>query len=910
MNITEFLEKNKKVVTIFIFLIILSLFFMNKLTGLISEIGELLQYNISFKIGFGLLFLVIIILYVSLINKRYIHKKSTNFLIYYIFLIYLFLRLHPFDKYAISFVNIFNSIKYADVLFVIAGLHSLNLFSTLKKITDNDEHTFFIDDAPYIDEAIDNERILEQLIETISNFKPKPAFSIGINAVWGYGKSSFLHRLKSQYIAKHPKSIVFWYRIWKNKGSNAIIENFFDELKNNLKPYSGEISNDIDKYVDSILSLSNTDLKKLNDFGKSFFTENETLESFYSDINDIIKTIDRQIIILLDDLDRLEKEEIMNTLKLIRTLSDFDNVIFIAGYDRQYITDTIDIKKANYLDKIFNVEINLLPFNPELISNELLRIIDINFPKSNSNEDETELYTVFKNLFEYNQNMSLDTIPSNNDLKNVISSDHKLSYENFLLTYRDVKRFVNEFKFNITFLGERTNVVIEEYILLKLTTYKYRNLQKTLFNVLEKFLDKGEINNSNGNITVDAYFSDEFYVYTNKNRDHLKKSMLIYYSEEDFNIVDAVLCRLFGKKNGEYFQKNQNSIAKIFYTDIYIKNNIAGYLISISQMHTAYFENQLFDLALTINRENKNLFSVINEIKQFIYNNKPQSKEQFFDSIKTLNHIIKNSNIYDDKRSLEISVEAFNRFYNKLKRSFNKDILDVISSRPIGYIDILIGELNMNLIRNIYSNDNKFLYSTEAYGIFEIEFLYIEKLKYLITIQSNPLIILQHYLRYPKYLVSDRRIIYSEETNNLIKSDIQNRFSKYFKNELFKSLRKNGIDKNAGEFVGYEPYFALAQIFSDPNTILELVKFPSDKSLYDKFYQKGWDNLLHFLKQIIEEEEEEEDEEENDKELIDIESELANSIKFIEKYKDKNYKALTENEYDQIWNNLPFDTKV
>lgn len=905
MNISNFFEKNKKVVTIFIFLIILSLFFMNKLTGLISEIGELLQYNISFKIGFGLLFLVIVILYISLINKRYIHKKSTSFLIYYISLIYLFLRFLSVDKYAISFVNVFDSIKYADVLFVIALLHSLNLFSTKKNKTKENEQIFFIDDAPYIDEAIDNEKILEQLIGTISNFKPKPAFSIGINAVWGYGKSSFLHRLKSQYTAKHPKSIVFWYRIWKNKGSNAIIENFFDELKNNLKPYSGEISNDIDKYVDSILSLSNTDLKKLNDFGKSFFIENETLESFYSDINDIIKTIDRQIIILLDDLDRLEKEEIMNTLKLIRTLSDFDNVIFIAGYDRQYITDTIDIKKANYLDKIFNVEINLLPFNPELISNELFRIIDINFPRSNSNEDETELYTVFKNLFDdsykYNQNISLQAIiPSNNDLENVISSNHKLSYENFLLTYRDVKRFVNEFKFNISFLGDRTNVVIEEYILLKLTTYKYRNLQNTLFNILEKFLDKGEINN-NGNITVDSYFSDELYVYTNKNRDDLKKSMLINYSEEDFNIVDAVLCRLFGKKNGEYFQKNQNSIAKIFYTDIYIKNNIAGYLISISQMHTAYFENQLFDLALTINRENKNLFSVINEIKQFIYNNKPQSKEQFLDSIKTLNHIIKNTNIGDDKRSLEIFIEAFNKFYNKLKRPFNKDILDVINSRPIGYIDILIGELNMNFIRNIYSNDNNFLYSTEAYGIFEIEFLYIEKLKYLITIQSNPSIILEHYLRYPKYLVSDRRIIYSKETNNLIKNDIQNRFSKYFKTKLFKSLRKNGIDQNEGEFVGYAPYFALAQIFSDPNTILELVKFPKNESLYDKFYQKGWDNLLNFLKKIIEEEEEQ-----NDEELIDIESELTNSIKFIEEYKDKNYKALTENEYKQIWKDLPF----
>jgi archaellum biogenesis ATPase FlaH len=48
----------------------------------------------------------------------------------------------------------------------------------------------------------------------------------------------------------------------------------------------------------------------------------------FSDINDNIKNWQTNNL-LLDDLDRLETE-ILNTLKLIRTLSDFNNVIFIT----------------------------------------------------------------------------------------------------------------------------------------------------------------------------------------------------------------------------------------------------------------------------------------------------------------------------------------------------------------------------------------------------------------------------------------------------------------------------------------------------------------------------------------------------------------------------------------------------
>ncbi|WP_294249518.1 P-loop NTPase fold protein [uncultured Chryseobacterium sp.] len=916
-KMTEFLKDNRKIFIIFILTLVISFFSIEYINKLILEIGKTIDcQKSSFKIGYWILFLCIFIFYINLILKRYIHKKNITFLIYYISIIYISLRFVniiqddlkqdfkiSFEKQdEIKFLYEYN-IRYADIILIVAILHTLNLLYVLKKRFGleyrNDELNFFIEDKLFSNQTIDNEKILLQLIENISGFKPEQSFSIGLNAVWGYGKSSFLHRFKLLYSEQYPKSIIFWYRIWKNKGSNAIIENFFEELKENLKPYSAEISNDIDKYVDSILSLSSSDLKKLSDFGKSFFNENETLESFYLNINNIIKTIDRQIVILLDDLDRLEKEEIMNTLKLIRTLSDFNNIIFISGYDRKYIIETIDVKKNNYLDKIFNVEINLLPFNSELIVNELLDLINSSFPKNESNEDEIDMYVVFKNLFDSNSDvqnsiLSLEDIIDSYENKNSYKPNHQLSYQDFFETYRDVKRFVNEFKFNFSFINIRSNIVISEYILLKLLTYKFRDLQYAIFSDLNKILDKGIIDNVNRDIKIlGADLSNDIYIYSFKVKESLKENLLKDYRDKDFNIIDAVFYRLFGKKSIEYYEKNQNSISKIFYTDIYIKNDIAGNIINISDMHTAHFENKLFDLAEGIDiKENKNLFSIANEIKQFIYNNRLNSKDQFLDSLKTLNYIIINSNYHDDKETVRILLDAFKFIYNGNKDVFNKDVFNIIKTESIGYLDLLFSDINVNLVRKKYSDDhNNSRYTNEISNVIDVEHLLIRKLEYLIESKSSPISVFNYYTKNTKYLVLDKRIIYSELANNLLKEDIYNRFKEYYNSNLFQTFKKDGININTAEFTGYAPYFALAQIFSNTNTLMSLVESPTEE-LYNQFYKEGWINLVNFLDTIPDSNNESEYEE------------LFYSIKLIKKYIENGLAPLNASQYNQIWSHF------
>lgn len=899
----KFIDKNIQFFKVLIISLGLTLIFIKYVCELLLKLAENVDYTRNeFIIGYLLIVLLLMVCYIVIFLKNVIPNTKITFLVLYIYIVYILLRF-IFNDY-ILFIPFEGSFKYSDVIILIGPLHFLNLYFIQEKylrIKRRDKkQSFFLEDSLFINGEIDNEKILKKLIEVISNFKPEVAFSIGINAVWGYGKSSFLHRFKDEYQNKNRNGIIFWNRIWKNRGSVAIIENFFEELKDNLRPYSGEISEDINKYVESILSLSSSDLKKIINTGKEALSGNTTLEKFYDDINENIKKIDRQIVILLDDLDRLEKPEILNTLKLIRTLSDFNNVIFIAGYDRKYIVETIDLPKDNYLDKIFNVEINLLPFDEQLIIDELLRQIDIAFPVALGETDLLGFNNAFKNLFSKKQTLTSDvTLQLFLDKNNFICTTYMLKYQDFLKTYRDVKRFINEFKFNAGFLDNEDDVIAEEYVLLKLLTYKYRDLHNEIFVSIKSIFSKGIIDDVNNIIQhFGGSNSSNVYIYDNDAKEKVNKilnKILNKYTEEDIEIINATLCFLFGKKTPKFYQLKQNSISKIYYTDIYIKNNIIGGQISITQLQSAFENSELFKIAEELSKSTeKYQLQVTNELKQFIFNNHFNTIDQFKDVMKTLNFIIIYSNYTDNQKVIDIISKGYKIFYNEDKEIFLEDLQLIMSNSQIGYLDNLFSSININIKRKesiSQYNDGISSYENDVLTSKDVKSLLLAKLKKEISLNGLPNIIFLIYNLYVEIIAEDKKIVRAMEFNELVREDIKLRFSQYLESDVFKSFTER-IDEDTADFEGYKPNFVLSQIFSNSETLNLLIKNPEDIDLFEKLEKEGWTNFLKFLKEL--------DQDEKYDGIIDRER-LKIMKNFITAYINNNYKALDKKQYDKIW---------
>ncbi|AXT49489.1 hypothetical protein D1818_01130 [Aquimarina sp. BL5] len=904
-------NQTKRYVVIYFIAIAIFLMLKPSIEIFLAKIIDLSGLDqLYFEIGYYILCSVVLILYILAFTRKYIFSPNHTFLLILSTSLYVLSR---FTNDNIVFLPIENSIKYLDLLFFIFLLHCIVLFvqylNNTSKKPDNKKinPVHFIEDLPFKGEIIENEDIVENLITTLTDFRPSESFSIGINAVWGYGKTTFLERFNQRIKEENPKAVVFWYKLWRNDGDTAIIENFFNELKKQLNPHSGEFSNTISKYVDTIVAYTPDMIQKIASTGKSILNEDETLEEYHNNINAGIKKIDKQIIVLLDDLDRLDENEILQSFKLIRTLADFNNVIFIAGYHRKYVTDSIE--KENYIDKIFNVEINLLPFNEKRIKEELLVQIRKVFTNEKNAEDVIGYGASFEVLFSQENKELQDqdiNLPNLLSIRKYLTPTIDLNYQLFLKTFRDVKRFVNEFKFNETFLKDKNNVVIKEYILLKLCVYKYRELQNLVFSELDSILSKGAINvlDQNKEFSADIlglYGPHDIYVYDQNAREKIFKKIKdnTSYSEEDIEIIDAVLIQLFGEKSKSYYETNQNCIAKISYTNIYVRNNLAGALFKITDFINAFKANNLHKIltkysGLTL----QSLYNAYNELKLFIFRREITDKDQFIDILKTIDGMNIITQSEDRQQIIDLSGNVLKNVYKDDQTDFLKDFKEVVLfSNSIGAIDNLLSDININEKRlereELYTSSGIIKYDNE---IFKDEFLkeiLINKLQKIVENNTSIDIRLSGYHMYTEKIAVDHKIIRSKDANELIKNDIkkEDNFSKYLADGFFDFTTPS--DGEPPKQHKHQPRPFLDQIFSSPETLDLLIKDPLNKELYTQFSNEGWDNYYKYLKGI-------KNPIKNDGDYTN--ERLERILRLLQKFTVNEYKPLTQQEYEKVIN--------
>lgn len=54
-----------------------------------------------------------------------------------------------------------------------------------------------------------------------------------------------------------------------------------------------------------------------------------------------------KIVVFIDDLDRLDKEEIRMVMKLVRSVADFPNIIYVLCFDNEIVEHALVSSKNN-----------------------------------------------------------------------------------------------------------------------------------------------------------------------------------------------------------------------------------------------------------------------------------------------------------------------------------------------------------------------------------------------------------------------------------------------------------------------------------------------------------------------------------------------------------------------------------
>lgn len=221
-----------------------------------------------------------------------------------------------------------------------------------------------------------------------SNTEP---ITIGIYGKWGEGKTSFLNLIENKidHFEKREgdkEYLKFHFNPWRYSSEDEMLFDFFDSLSK--KFYVKENTNlqevgkwilKYSKYLKAVKISATVGLPKIFNskvtfdpneifeaLGEDFEGDKLTLEGLKDKVNEAIKKVNFKVIVFIDDLDRLDKDEIYTILKLIKLNANFSNFIFIVNLDSKQVAkaikhrygDNIEDGKS-FLEKIINIPIHL-----------------------------------------------------------------------------------------------------------------------------------------------------------------------------------------------------------------------------------------------------------------------------------------------------------------------------------------------------------------------------------------------------------------------------------------------------------------------------------------------------------------------------------------------------------------------
>ncbi len=201
------------------------------------------------------------------------------------------------------------------------------------------------------------------------------SFTIGLNGSWGEGKTSVINLLITKLL-KSPcfkrNYLLIQFDPWYFEDEKAIFNAFYDQLE---KAFSTKfIFPGIKKSIARYLKIISTGLS-LSGIKFDIHLPGLSIEQAKAQIERYIDKVGRKVLIIIDDIDRLQPDEMALVFKLVRQNSNFKNTIFLLTFDESLVKKTIEEKigiDGNFLDKIINLPIPLPIFEKERIS-EFLR---------------------------------------------------------------------------------------------------------------------------------------------------------------------------------------------------------------------------------------------------------------------------------------------------------------------------------------------------------------------------------------------------------------------------------------------------------------------------------------------------------------------------------------------------------
>ena len=277
--------------------------------------------------------------------------------------------------------------------------------------------------------------LAERIALSISRFRGDRSFAVGIEGQWGCGKTSFVN-LVLEELRTFPNILTVEFNPWNFSDQDQLVTDLFNsiidalESDKTIRKSRGEAVRKIKRYFPKLLERGSVN------FGVPFLNVDLNLEGLAGnplekqkkEIDDLLKEIGKTIVIVVDDIDRLDGRETMLVLKLVKMTAGFANTVFLLAYDRDKVSGLITkqgLPGEEYLKKIVQLGFALPEIAPEDLSRILFDDIDATIRNfDNERWDEVRWGNLFHSGF-----------------------------RELFQTVRDVKRYINSLRLDFEMIG-------------------------------------------------------------------------------------------------------------------------------------------------------------------------------------------------------------------------------------------------------------------------------------------------------------------------------------------------------------------------------------------------------------------------------------------------------------------------
>lgn len=494
--------------------------------------------------------------------------------------------------------------------------------------------------SDFKDEPIDSEdkdilgrgSFVNKLHNLITSLPFSDPYIIGLNGGWGDGKTSIINLLKKRFEGSDA-SIIVDFDPWYFRDEEEIIKSFFHTFEATIsdKYWMGDLRSLFTRYL-RVTGFSG--------LGMHIDFSGDSLKHVQDGIQDAIDRLGKDVIIFIDDIDRLEAKEMLVVFKLVRLMARFQRLRFVLIFDAKRVSAVLSERYEDfvpeYLEKIIQLPVQVPLVEQKCLDSVFDSSISALFSRLEISEGtEKDFFAEFPLIYQMHMKRTLANL-------------------------RQIKRYINSLNFTLPMIREEVSIL--DFLLLDFLRVFYPEIYTDI--------------QQNSHIYRHIEWGENSFLYYGGGykqdrkaiiKDHIEKLLA---DKQDREVIKAILEKLFfdvqyafyGVMTASFSPASYRSAKRISHPDCFYKYfalQVATSDLSDNQIEEVIlsWNNAATDKRLSIIAKTFELYHNKNQLSQLLdrlHDFKPSLKRDT--TIALIEYIHKNARSFSAKRDGTINL--------------------------------------------------------------------------------------------------------------------------------------------------------------------------------------------------------------------------------------------------------------